>query len=173
MWNYKNEEGVATDQLTRLGSRFAARSSLYLSIILVVCNTHSARSCLMKASSRFCVLSCFPRNQTPHPDTHLEYPDANLFYRDILGIHSVSKQTCSNILKAGPGSVITIVVEGAADLEGLSTLPGTADLTLKRRLGFIKFAIQHGTVFAIWSLCFCVVKTMFVSLFLCRLYEAD
>jgi 2-acylglycerol O-acyltransferase 2 len=69
------------------------------------------------------------------------------FHRDILlalGICSVSKQSCSNILKAGPGSAITIVVGGAA--ESLSAHPGTADLTLRRRLGFIKVAIQHGFV---------------------------
>lgn len=89
-------------------------------------------------------------------------------YRDILlalGICSVSKKSCSNILKAGPGSAITIVVGGAA--ESLSARPGTADLTLRRRwvvfimsvncasywwagvicrLGFIKVAIQHGCV---------------------------
>ncbi|KAF9256519.1 diacylglycerol acyltransferase [Marasmius fiardii PR-910] len=66
-------------------------------------------------------------------------------YRDILlamGICSVSKQSCSNILKAGPGSAITIVVGGAA--ESLSARPGTADLTLRKRLGFIKVAIQQG-----------------------------
>lgn len=59
-----------------------------------------------------------------------------------LGICSVSKQSCSNILKDGPGSSITIVVGGAT--ESLSARPGTADLTLRRRLGFIKVAIQHG-----------------------------
>ncbi|PSR82190.1 hypothetical protein PHLCEN_2v6113 [Hermanssonia centrifuga] len=67
------------------------------------------------------------------------------FYRDILlalGICSVSKQSCSNILKKGPGQAITIVVGGAA--ESLSAHPGTADLTLRKRLGFIKIAIQHG-----------------------------
>ncbi|EPT01116.1 hypothetical protein FOMPIDRAFT_97313 [Fomitopsis schrenkii] len=67
------------------------------------------------------------------------------FYRDILlalGICSVSKQSCSNILKGGPGQAITIVVGGAA--ESLSARPGTADLTLRKRLGFIKVAIQHG-----------------------------
>ncbi|KAF8623147.1 hypothetical protein AX17_007536 [Amanita inopinata Kibby_2008] len=67
------------------------------------------------------------------------------FYRDILlalGICSVSRQSCSNILKKGPGHAITIVVGGAT--ESLSAHPGTADLTLKRRLGFIKLAIQHG-----------------------------
>jgi len=67
------------------------------------------------------------------------------FYRDILlamGICSVSKKSCSNILKGGPGQAITIVVGGAA--ESLSARPGTADLTLRKRLGFIKVAIQHG-----------------------------
>jgi len=66
-------------------------------------------------------------------------------YRDwflSLGITSVSKKSCSNILKAGPGSSITIVVGGAS--ESLNARPGTADLTLRRRLGFIKVAIQHG-----------------------------
>jgi hypothetical protein len=56
------------------------------------------------------------------------------FYRDILlalGVCSVSKQSCSNILKAGPGFAITIVVGGAA--ESLSARPGTADLTLRKR----------------------------------------
>ena len=45
----------------------------------------------------------------------------------------MSKQSCSNILKSGPGSAITIVVGGAA--ESLSAHPGTADLTLRRRSG--------------------------------------
>ncbi|TFY61185.1 hypothetical protein EVG20_g7148 [Dentipellis fragilis] len=66
-------------------------------------------------------------------------------YREILlllGVRSVSKQSCSNILKGGSGQAITIVVGGAA--ESLSARPGTADLTLRKRLGFIKVAIQHG-----------------------------
>ncbi|KAG1863551.1 diacylglycerol acyltransferase-domain-containing protein [Suillus subalutaceus] len=66
-------------------------------------------------------------------------------YREVimaLGISSVSRESCSNILSSGPGQAITIVVGGAA--ESLSARPGTADLTLKRRLGFIKVAIQHG-----------------------------
>lgn len=56
------------------------------------------------------------------------------FYREILlamGICSVSKQSCSNILKKGAGQAITIVVGGAA--ESLSAHPGTADLTLRKR----------------------------------------
>lgn len=42
----------------------------------------------------------------------------------------------------GPGSALTIVVGGAA--ESLSAHPGTADLTLKRRMGFIKLAMRSG-----------------------------
>ena len=56
------------------------------------------------------------------------------FYRDILlwmGVCSVSKQSCQNILGQGGGSAITIVVGGAA--ESLSAHPGTADLTLRKR----------------------------------------
>lgn len=45
-------------------------------------------------------------------------------------------------IHAGPGSALTIVVGGAA--ESLSAHPGTADLTLKRRKGFIKLAIRQG-----------------------------
>jgi len=60
------------------------------------------------------------------------------FYRDIMmamGICSVSKQSCVNILKGGPGMAITIVVGGAA--ESLSARPGTADLTLRKRCAFV------------------------------------
>ncbi|KXN91105.1 Diacylglycerol O-acyltransferase 2B [Leucoagaricus sp. SymC.cos] len=67
------------------------------------------------------------------------------FYRELLmalGIYSVSKASCSNILKSGPGSSITIVIGGAA--ESLSAHPGTVNLTLRKRLGFIKVALQHG-----------------------------
>lgn len=67
------------------------------------------------------------------------------FYRDLLLLHgvcSVSKKSCFNILSQGPGSAITIVVGGAA--ESLSAHPGTADLTLKKRFGFIKMAIRAG-----------------------------
>lgn len=69
------------------------------------------------------------------------------FYRDILmwmGVCSVSKKSCQNILGQGSGSAITIVVGGAA--ESLSARPGTADLTLRKRLGFIKVAIREGCV---------------------------
>jgi len=67
------------------------------------------------------------------------------FYRDVLmalGICSVSRRSCQNILRKGPGQSLTIVVGGAT--ESLSAVPGTNDLTLKRRMGFIKLAVTEG-----------------------------
>ncbi|KIR40270.1 2-acylglycerol O-acyltransferase 2 [Cryptococcus deuterogattii 99/473] len=67
------------------------------------------------------------------------------FYRELLMIHgcgSVSKRSCANVLSQGPGSAIAIVIGGAA--ESLSAHPGTADLTLKKRFGFVKMAIREG-----------------------------
>lgn len=60
----------------------------------------------------------------------------------LHGLASVAKPACHNILKKGPGQAITIVVGGAA--ESLSAHPGTADLTLKKRYGFVKVAIKRG-----------------------------
>ena len=67
------------------------------------------------------------------------------FFRDVimaLGICSVSRRSCEAILRKGKGSACAIVVGGAS--ESLAARPGTADLTLKRRLGFIKIAIRNG-----------------------------
>ena len=66
-------------------------------------------------------------------------------FRDCImamGICSVSKRSCEAILRKGKGNAIAIVVGGAS--ESLAAHPGTADLTLKRRLGFIKIAIRNG-----------------------------
>ncbi|KAM0755391.1 diacylglycerol acyltransferase [Meredithblackwellia eburnea MCA 4105] len=84
----------------------------------------------------------------PGLDPHLLTLASNFnipLYRDFLlslGVCSVSMKSCQNILKQGPGSALTIVVGGAA--ESLSAHPGTADLTLKRRMGFIKLAMRQG-----------------------------
>lgn len=48
-----------------------------------------------------------------------------------MGLRSVSKKSCSAILKEGSGNSVCIVVGGAA--ESLSAHPGTADLTLLKR----------------------------------------
>ncbi|TKY89588.1 hypothetical protein EX895_001373 [Sporisorium graminicola] len=66
-------------------------------------------------------------------------------FRDCImamGICSVSKRSCEAILQKGKGNAIAIVVGGAS--ESLAAHPGTADLTLRRRLGFIKIAIRNG-----------------------------
>ncbi|RSH83326.1 diacylglycerol O-acyltransferase 1 [Apiotrichum porosum] len=79
---------------------------------------------------------------------HLLTLDSNFkipIYRDLLmalGMGSVARRSCTNILAQGPGSAITIVVGGAA--ESLAAHPGTHDLTLKKRFGFIKVAIREG-----------------------------
>jgi 2-acylglycerol O-acyltransferase 2 len=65
-------------------------------------------------------------------------------YRDFmmsLGMCSVSRHSCENILRSGPGRSIVIVTGGAA--ESLSARPGTNDLTLKKRRGFIRLAIRN------------------------------
>jgi len=67
------------------------------------------------------------------------------FYRDYImahGLASVSKKSCEYILRSGPGNSIAIVVGGAQ--ESLAARPGTLDLTLKKRLGFIKLALVTG-----------------------------
>ncbi|TXT06010.1 hypothetical protein VHUM_03771 [Vanrija humicola] len=79
---------------------------------------------------------------------HLLTLDSNFrvpFYRDILmamGISSVSKRSCRSILKKGAGNSITIVIGGAS--ESLYAHPGTHNLTLKKRFGFVKVAIREG-----------------------------
>jgi 2-acylglycerol O-acyltransferase 2 len=59
-----------------------------------------------------------------------------------LGLCSVSKKSVETILTKGPGHSCTIVVGGAS--EALYAFPGTANLVLKRRMGFIKMAIKTG-----------------------------
>lgn len=72
-------------------------------------------------------------------------------YRDYalrLGLASVSRESCENILsKGGPnnegmGRAITIVVGGAR--ESLDASPGVLKLVLARRKGFVKLAIRQG-----------------------------
>jgi len=60
------------------------------------------------------------------------------------GVASVSRASCRNILNMGPGHSVMIVVGGAA--ESLNARPGVYDLTLKKRLGFLKLAVQNGYV---------------------------
>lgn len=69
-------------------------------------------------------------------------------YALAMGLASVSKESCENILKKGGpngegmGRAITIVVGGAR--ESLDASPRTLRLVLKCRKGFIKLAIRNG-----------------------------
>ncbi|ORX88345.1 diacylglycerol acyltransferase [Basidiobolus meristosporus CBS 931.73] len=74
-------------------------------------------------------------------DTNFNVP----FYRDLLmafGLASVAKESCNNILQKGPGNSCMIVVGGAS--ESLTSFPGTYDLILKKRYGFVKVAMRNG-----------------------------
>ncbi|KAI7868108.1 diacylglycerol acyltransferase type 2A [Spinellus fusiger] len=67
------------------------------------------------------------------------------FQREYLlsmGLCSVSRKSCKYILQSKPGRSIIIAVGGAS--ESLNARPGVINLTLKRRLGFIKIAIETG-----------------------------
>jgi 2-acylglycerol O-acyltransferase 2 len=80
-------------------------------------------------------------------DTNFRFP----LYRDYalaLGLASVSRTSCENILSRGGrngegmGRAITIVVGGAS--ESLDARPYSLRLVLKRRKGFVKLAIRTG-----------------------------
>ncbi|KAF1920179.1 diacylglycerol acyltransferase-domain-containing protein [Ampelomyces quisqualis] len=80
-------------------------------------------------------------------DSNFRYP----VYREYalrLGMASVSRESCQNILSKGGqngegmGRAITIVVGGAR--ESLDARPGTTRLVLRRRKGFVKMAIRTG-----------------------------
>ena len=55
----------------------------------------------------------------------------------------MSRTSCDTILNMGPGHSCMIVVGGAA--EALYAFPGTYDLVIKKRYGFIKAALRNGS----------------------------
>ncbi|KAI3639135.1 hypothetical protein MIR68_002665 [Amoeboaphelidium protococcarum] len=66
-------------------------------------------------------------------------------WREFLlasGICSVSRKSCDYILKKAKGNSIILVPGGAR--EALDAHPGTIDLTLNKRRGFIKVALSNG-----------------------------
>ncbi|KAI5307882.1 diacylglycerol O-acyltransferase 1 [Ascosphaera atra] len=80
-------------------------------------------------------------------DTNFRLP----FYREYalsLGLGSVSRESCENILSRGGfdgegmGRAVTIVVGGAR--ESLEAQPHNLRLILKRRKGFVKLAVRTG-----------------------------
>ena len=58
------------------------------------------------------------------------------------GRPSVAKQSVKHVVQSGPGKAVVIVVGGAA--EALDARPGTYDLTLRDRKGFVKIALSTG-----------------------------
>jgi len=67
------------------------------------------------------------------------------FFRELLlrlGVVAVSARSIRHVLNSGPGSAVIIVPGGAS--EALDARPGSNDLTLQRRNGFFRLALQHG-----------------------------
>ncbi|KAK7247660.1 2-acylglycerol O-acyltransferase [Aureococcus anophagefferens] len=68
------------------------------------------------------------------------------FFRELLlglGIIEVSAKSIKNALSSGPGAAVVIVPGGAA--ESLDASPAAARvLTLRKRNGFFRIALQHG-----------------------------
>ncbi|KAJ2996938.1 Diacylglycerol O-acyltransferase 2 [Globomyces sp. JEL0801] len=59
-----------------------------------------------------------------------------------LGVCSVSRNSMENVLNKGPGHSVILVPGGAQ--ETINAHPGTNDLFIKNRLGFIKLALRNG-----------------------------
>eukprot|EP00878_Enallax_costatus_P007164 GHUV01007508.1.p2 GENE.GHUV01007508.1~~GHUV01007508.1.p2 ORF type:complete len:231 (+),score=53.48 GHUV01007508.1:473-1165(+) len=67
------------------------------------------------------------------------------FMREFLLLHGVvdaSKQSCLMVLGKGAGQAILLAVGGAQ--ESLLARPGTYDIVLSKRKGFVKIALQTG-----------------------------
>ncbi|KAI8075054.1 diacylglycerol acyltransferase type 2A [Gongronella butleri] len=85
----------------------------------------------------------FPGIQTTLMTLHSNFKIP--FHRDYLlglGLASVSRASCKYVLQSGPGKSIAIVIGGAS--ESLAAHPGVMDLTIKKRLGFVKIALETG-----------------------------
>merc|ERR1719482_1396756 len=67
------------------------------------------------------------------------------FFRELLlrlGVIAVSASSIKHMLSSGPGSAVVIVPGGAA--EALDARPGAHELTLQKRNGFFRIALQQG-----------------------------
>lgn len=65
------------------------------------------------------------------------------FWRDLIlacGIVDASRSSVAGIIQRG---ISPLIVVGGA-LEALDARPGSVNLTLKRRKGFIRMALRHG-----------------------------
>lgn len=67
-------------------------------------------------------------------------------FREIvmaLGVINVSRESCKFVLSdRGPGHSVAIVPGGSSDV--LNLFPGSYILTLQRRQGFVKLALETG-----------------------------
>lgn len=64
------------------------------------------------------------------------------FIIGLLGVCDAGKESCDHILSQSKGNSIILVLGGAK--ESLDSRPGTYDLTLNERKGFVKIALRHG-----------------------------
>ncbi|KAL4911634.1 hypothetical protein BDW74DRAFT_11209 [Aspergillus multicolor] len=106
------------------------------------------------AFAAFCTEALGFSKQFPGITNTLLTLDSNFripFYREYalsMGLASVSRESCENLLTKGGvdgqgmGRAITIVIGGAR--ESLNASPGSLQLILKQRMGFIKLAIRTG-----------------------------
>lgn len=84
----------------------------------------------------------------PGIDIHAATLNTNFnvpFWRELilrLGVISVSAPSLKYVLNQGPGNAVIVVPGGAA--EALDARPGTHSLTLNRRQGFFRIALEHG-----------------------------
>lgn len=62
--------------------------------------------------------------------------------RDVSGVCAASKKGIMHVLNGPPGNVCVLIVGGVA--EALKSLPGTYNLVLKNRKGFVKMALKAG-----------------------------
>jgi len=99
----------------------------------------------------FCNLSTESNNVSkvfPGIEVHLATLTQNFripFLREIflgLGLISVDRKSLTHVLKSGQGMSVAIVIGGAA--EALEARPHSNKLTLKKRKGFVKLALETG-----------------------------
>ena len=67
-------------------------------------------------------------------------------FRDLvmaLGVINASRDSCKFVLtQQGPGHSVALVIGGSSDV--LNTYPNSYVLTLERRRGFVKLALETG-----------------------------
>ncbi|KAK9823573.1 hypothetical protein WJX72_003923 [[Myrmecia] bisecta] len=67
------------------------------------------------------------------------------FLREFLLLHGMAdcdRKTCVHLLSRGTGSAVLLAIGGAS--ESLHSAPGTFDLVLSRRKGFVRVAMETG-----------------------------